>query len=262
MENNNDTFKMFIPFELVKGKEICDKNGKKRKMLFKGTASTAEKDLDGETLDPNGFDYSIFMKSGHINWNHQSSKDPLAIIGEPTKAIVKNNKFEIEGFLYEDSELAKKVYKLQDIFEKSSSTRRLGFSIEGNAIERDPLNKKYVKKALIMNVAIAPTPKNLGTSMSLVKAFEYESITSVADNIITDIVHDGERIIMNKAFDILMTKSTAIIVSDTKFKEHVLTIHKAIEAGSVSCDIDEIKQHLSKFRSELDSTVWVLDEND
>lgn len=260
MVQEADKIAMFIPFTFVKG-EVTDSKGKKRKMLFKGVASNMKTgaDMDGEILDPNGFDYTHLLKSGHINWNHQASKDPMAIVGEPTSAKVVNNEFHIEGFLYDESELAQKIYKTAEMLEKSGSTRRLGFSVEGNATERDPINKKHVKKASIMNVAIAPTPKNAGTYMALVKGFEYDSVESLCDNIIVDVTSDGERALINKSFDIAIVKDRSIVISDEVFTNAVVSISKAIEDGDIVSGVDIIKSEISSFTPILNRTLWVKD---
>ncbi len=249
---------MFIPFEIIKGKEVVDRTGKKRKMMFKGVASNMDTgaDMDGEILDPNGFDYTQFLKSGHINYNHMSSKDPLAIVGEPTAASVVDNKFIIEGYLYEESELAQKIYKAAEILEKSGSTRRLGFSIEGNAILRDPANKKLIKKAAITNVAIAPTPKNAGTSMELVKGLQFDIVKSVSDNIIVDSVSDGNRLLIDSNLNIDIVKSDSIVMSNDDFQKAITMVASEINKGEIVSGVEIIKSHFGGFRQILNGSLW------
>ena len=45
-------------------------------------------------------------------------------------------------------------------------------SIEGKALERDPMNPKRITKALITGLAITPTPVNANTSLDLVKGIQ------------------------------------------------------------------------------------------
>lgn len=255
-----DTFKVFVPFELVKGGGV-DKKGKKVPMKFKGIASNAKtgKDMDGETLDVNGFDYAPLLKSGHINWNHQANKDPMAIVGEPTSAKVINNEFHIEGVLYSESDLANKIYKAAEIMEKSGSTRRFGFSIEGIATQRDPKDKKRVTKASIMNVAICPTPKNAGTSMQLVKGMEFDMIKSdeFTDELIMDTINGSERVIIDKAFNIAIIGAKDKIIDNNTFEKSVVAIHEAMLQGTITGNIDEIKSHIASFKQALNCTVWV-----
>ena len=251
-----DEFQMFVPIEFMKGKEVPDKKGKKRKMVFKGIASTPKTgaDLDGEILEPTGFDYSPLLKSGHINWNHMAAKDPMAIVGEPTGASVSNGDFHIEGFLYDDSELAQKIYKAAEMLDKSGSTRKLGFSIEGMATERDPSNKKRITKAKIMNVAICPTPKNEGTIFNIVKGMEFVEDGS---DMIIDVVNGDERVMIDKSFNIAIIKANALVISDDDFQKSVVTISNSIKDGILTEGIDEIKSHIASFKQALNGTVWV-----
>jgi hypothetical protein len=163
----NNKFSAFIPVELIKAK---DKEGKEIKKL-RGVASTPDVDSDGEMLMPSGFDLSTFLEKGVFNWHHQQKGKPMAIIGEPTmaKIINKGQALEVECELY-DTPLANEVYELAGLLEKSSKTRRLGFSIEGSAIERDEKNPKIIRKANITGCAITYMPKNSKTWAEIVKA--------------------------------------------------------------------------------------------
>lgn len=256
METVQDTFSLFVPMELIKG-EHTGKTGKKSNMKFKGIASNPKtgEDLDGEILDVNGFDYSLLLKSGHINWNHQAQKDPMAIVGEPTAAMVKNNEFHIEGMLYSESELANKIYKAAEMLEKSGSTRKFGFSIEGMPIERDAKNKKHIKKAKILNIAICPTPKNAGTEMQLVKGLEFDTLLN--SNYLIDQVCGDDRVIIDKSFNISIIKSSDTIIEDSIFQKSVVEISDAISKGYIVSGLDEIKRRISSFRQALNCTVWV-----
>ena len=163
---NQDKFNFFVPFELEKGK---DKTGKPL-MKIKGICSSISEDSDGESLDPAGFDFKPLLEKGFLNWNHQANTNAKAIVGEPTHAAVINDgkDFYIEGFLY-DNEQGKAVAELAESLEKNSSSRRLGFSLEGKAQERDVFNPKKVKKAVIHHMAITYCPKNSNTLMSIMK---------------------------------------------------------------------------------------------
>ncbi len=168
METN---FKFHLPLEVLE--KATDANGREI-MKIGGIASTAEKDADGEYLDPKGFDLSYFKNQGFFNWHHMSKKDPNAIIGEPTGAKITPEGLYVEGFLYSDSELAKSVYDTAKMLEKSSNNRRLGFSIEGKATKRRNDDEKhadfkYVEKAAITGCAITFMPKNPKTYMDLIK---------------------------------------------------------------------------------------------
>lgn len=172
MSNQTDTFEFFAPIELIKAKD-----GEQTIMKMKGVASTSTQDSDGEFLDPNGFQLDYFLNSGYMNWNHQTNKNPLAIIGKPTKAKIVKGKMNIECELFGKNPLAKDVYKLGEVLK--SQGMNLGFSIEGKVIERDENDPRKVKKAKITGCAITPNPKNQDAVAEIVKGHvnDYEELS-------------------------------------------------------------------------------------
>lgn len=177
-ENNEDKFSVFIPFEIEKATDLSV--DKYQNMRIRGIASSTKhgEDADGETLEPSGMDVSDLLSRGTLNFHHLWTKDPLAIIGEPVKAEIRNDELYIEGKLYPSSQKARDVYDLGEILEKDSKTRRLGFSIEGKALVRDPKNKNRILKSRLSAIAITPSPKCKGTRMDIMKGglsdIEYE----------------------------------------------------------------------------------------
>lgn len=180
MVKDDNKFNFFIPATFEKGS-----NGDDTVMRIKGIASSETEDSDGETLLPSGFDLTPLLSKGFLNYNHQSQKDPSAIIGEPTRAEIINNGKDlyIEGFLYPDSDEARKTFKLAQVLEKNSPNRRMGFSIEGKALEKDPFNPLRITKARITGIALTACPKNANTLLSIMKGeysepfIEVETVT-------------------------------------------------------------------------------------
>lgn len=211
---NNDNFKFFVPFNVL---EKAKNEEGKEVMRIKGIASTVDEDTDGEYMVPEGFELDYFNDYGFLNWHHQVKNNPLAIIGEPTKAFVKDNQLHVEGFLYDENPLAKQVYDLGEILQKSSKKRSLGFSIEGKVLERDSLNKKRVTKARITGLAVTPTPKNAQTLAEIVKGeihedtVEFDLIKDESNGgacYIVDVMRpSGERITVDTDFNIKVFKS-------------------------------------------------------
>ncbi len=157
-------FKIWMPCELTKAGD-----GKDEKWGFKGIASTTKRDTDGETLMPSGFDLTYFNESGLVNWNHLSKENPAAIIGEPTMAKIVPEGLYVETELYK-TPTAKGVWELaKAMSKKKNSTKKLGFSIEGKVIERDPLDPTKILKAKITGLAITPTPKNNATFAEMIE---------------------------------------------------------------------------------------------
>ena len=143
-------------------------------MRLGGIASTKDEDADGEFLDPTGFDTSFLQTNGVVNWHHGAKSNPETIIGEPSKVELNDKGLYLEVDLYPQSAMAKGVYKLAQVLEKNSKTRRLGFSIEGRALERGSNDKNHpaynqIKKAAITGVAITHMPKNPNTLAQIIK---------------------------------------------------------------------------------------------
>lgn len=169
MQNN---FTFWCPIE--KSQEIIDPTTGEQVMRLGGIASTADEDSDGEILDPNGFDIQPLLKSGMVNWHHQAKGMPSTIIGEPSKAEIRDDGLYIETDLYPDSKVAREVWELAQTLEKNSKTRRLGYSIEGKVLKRGSNDKnspeyKKVEKAIITGVAITHMPKNPKTFANIIK---------------------------------------------------------------------------------------------
>lgn len=218
MDKDKNKFHFFVPADIEKAED--SDSGERGKMKIKGVASTPDRDSDDEVLDPNGFVLDFFLKSGFLNWHHRAKEDPSAIVGEPTMAEVRDNGLYIEGELYEDSELAKSIYDLAKTLKKRDSSRRLGFSIEGKVLERDLVDDRKIKKALITGCAITPTPKNPHTIMDVMKGkdtsepMEYEMLEGADANggatreLIVDVTRpDGTRITVDKDLKINVEKT-------------------------------------------------------
>lgn len=142
-----------------------DENGD---WIVEGVASTGDTDLQDDTLVSEGLDYSYFLNKGFLKWEHE--KNPKNFIGEPLEAQIRKDGFYIKGRLYAHSPLAQEAVQAIETLEKSNAQRRVGFSIEGNVVKRDPRNPKKILKAVIRNVALTMQPVNTGTWASLVKS--------------------------------------------------------------------------------------------
>lgn len=207
-----DDFSVFIPFETIKGGEGTDKY---QNMLFRGIASTTKhgEDADGETLEPEGMDLADLLREGNINYHHLWTDKPSTIIGEPVKAEIRNGELYLEGRLYPSSAKAREVFDLAEVLEKDSDTRRLGFSIEGKAVKRDPRNKNRITKSRIRNVAITPSPKCKGTRMEIMKGgldnIDFELVKAMDDGnggefspYLIDVTDNGVRRTVDKHLNI------------------------------------------------------------
>lgn len=229
--NVPDKFNFFCPAKITKAK---DKEGKEI-MKIGGIASTASVDADGEILDPAGFQLDYFLNSGYLNWHHQAKTDPTAIVGEPTKAEVTKDGLYIEGILYADSKTAQGIYSLAKTLEKNKSTRRLGFSIEGKVLERDPLDETKILSAQITGVAITPTPKNPNTLLNIIKGLyvddddqESQAVSQPANPanggttyILNMELPNGDKLYVTKDCQVKVVKATTTESAAAIMPEHV-----------------------------------------
>lgn len=249
-----DDFNFFVPLlSIEKGK---DKSGNEV-MIVEGVASTSDEDADEEVLLPEGYILDRFKSMGFINWNHMAKADPSKIIGEPIDCYVKNNKFYIKGMLYPDQKQARDTYQLIQTLKKSGSSRKLGWSIEGKALQRDPHNPKRIIRALITGVAITPTPVNGNTFVDLVKGeqkndfvnYEFDETANGGKTYILDVITtDNVRVRVDKNFNIIIgkamsTDSGRALINESldkkliKLKEASENLKKAYDSGLVTKDV-------------------------
>jgi hypothetical protein len=166
----NERFNFFVPAEVIFEKAGDDKGEARYKnMIIQGVASDNSLDLDQQSMEPNGFDLSIFKAAGLINYEHQAKRSPKAFIGEPVEAEIRNNKFFIKAKLWEKSPLARDLYDTIDIMKSSGSKRKLAWSIEGTPLQKDPRNPNRITKALITHTALTFMPKNTNSWAEIVK---------------------------------------------------------------------------------------------
>lgn len=204
-----DNFKLYMDIDITKSSSQEEDENRYSNMVFSGVASDATKDAEGEILDPKGFIYDRFLKSGLINLDHLPSRSPINKsrfwIGEPIEAYVKDGKFFVKGKLWEKSPEARAFWdKCVEMLE-SGSTRKPGMSVEGKALERDPQNPGHITKALITNVALTMTPVNPSTFVDIQKS---KKSMSYDDNVLFEWKNeDGDICVIDKDFNCKLKKS-------------------------------------------------------
>ena len=153
-------FRQWVPFETVeveKGGEASDSLGR-----IKGIASSEYVDADGEVIVQKGIDWSYFLNHGFLSLEH-----PLGVlnaVGESVSAeVVKIDGVpatEITADIHLQDPVGKSVWEKARMLKKSGSKRKLGFSIEGEALERDSEDPKKIVRSRVISVAISAAPKN------------------------------------------------------------------------------------------------------
>lgn len=171
---NND-FQFIMPANLSKSSD--------GEWVVAGLASTADTDLQGEIIDQNGMDLSpIDQGKGWFNWDHKPGVENL--LGTLDGYKKTNQGLFVKGRLFKNKEKSKSVYEVMSSLGKSDSGR-VGMSVEGKILERDPKNPKIIKKCRIDKVALTLNPVNTKTYADLVKSLNVENddlIKSLSDS--------------------------------------------------------------------------------
>lgn len=157
-----NTFRFDIPIEAIMK---SGPDGKERRIG--GICTTDQMDRQMETILQDGLDFDPFLKGGWFNDNHDASTD--AVLGYPDTAELKelssgHKGWYVEGHLLK-TDRANKIWELANDLQKHD--RKLGFSVEGRILQRDPDDPRKIKKAVVTEVAITKCPVNPGTALSV-----------------------------------------------------------------------------------------------
>lgn len=217
MTTMNSDFNFYVPLDNREIIKATKKTGEDRykNMLLSGVASDNSVDLSGETLEPAGYITDVFLKSGNVNYEHLAKKSPKFIIGKPIDAKIDGNNFIIKAKLLSKSQLARDTWDKLIELEEEGSPVRAGWSIEGKALQRDPLNPKRITKALITNVALTFNPVNQNTFAEICKGIQQNDFveqtfneSEVEEPYIFEFEMNGKKVRVNKNYDIYVVKST------------------------------------------------------
>jgi hypothetical protein len=245
-----DNFKLFTELDIVKAESKGSKqedSDRYKNMIFSGVASDRSKDAEEESLDPNGFIYDRFLKSGLFNLDHLPSRSPVNKskywIGEPIEAHVKDGKFFVKGKLWEKSPEARAFWDKALEMKESGSTRKPGMSVEGKALERDPKNPAKITKALITNVALTFTPVNDHTYLDIQKSRVFDPNDLQASSILLEYEFENQKICINKNLE-------CSIIEKSRFDvDNFWTIYKSYQKGLISKQVldDYVKKIENNF---------------
>jgi hypothetical protein len=154
-------------FEFETFEKASAEPGKERRIA--GIVSTDHLDKQHEVLVQEGLDFTPFLKGGYFNDNHL--KETGKAVGYPERAELRTlpdgrKGWYVEGYLLKGHSAADEIWSLATALERSGAPRRLGFSVEGSILERDPADPRMVKKAVVREVAITRCPVNDKTSLT------------------------------------------------------------------------------------------------
>lgn len=132
--------------------------------LVRGYASTGKKDLQQEQIDPSGIDASYLVSDGWVDFEHDTDQ----VIGVPTKNTHVDNKgLFLEARLFKNMPQVQDIIKLYHNIKDNNIDRNLGFSIEGNVIERDEDDESIIRQVQITGVAVTKNPANTDATWEL-----------------------------------------------------------------------------------------------
>jgi hypothetical protein len=141
--------------------------GKERRIG--GIVSTDHIDKQGEILLQEGLDFGPFLSDGWFNDNHSKATGG-GLIGYPEQAFIKSlpeghKGWYVEGYLLKGHPPADEIWSAASALQKSGRT--LGWSVEGNILDRDDENSRIVRKAVVKEVAVTRCPVNTHTSLGV-----------------------------------------------------------------------------------------------
>lgn len=163
--NNVRDMQIYVPLiDLIKSEDSKSLGSQKGIIgKIRGLASTPDLDYQGEKVVQKGLDISSFLEKGFLNLDHDNSR----IVGYPDKNNTKITKdgLYLEGYLLDNSD-GRRFWETAIALQKSGTSRRLGFSIEGQVLKED--DKGQILKARVTNVAVTSTPCNANATWNAV----------------------------------------------------------------------------------------------
>ena len=156
-----ETFSVWAPMETFE-KSRNPNGGDSEDMVGKigGIVSAQTVDQQKETLSQDGVDWSYFLDKGWFNYEHNAGPDNVLGHPERVSATTFQGKpaTRVEGVLYLAKAKAKEIFETAQAMKKAGNARQLGFSVEGQVLERDSSDKTKIKKSRVLNVAITAHP--------------------------------------------------------------------------------------------------------
>jgi len=133
-----------------------------------GLASTSSWDQQGEKVLQEGIDLTPIKEGrGYFNFEHSSA--PENRLGRVEGYKQGQEHLYVHGELFKGNPRADAIYAIMKALEDRGESA-VGLSIEGNVIERDPLDKKIIKRCIINNISLTMKPANNETYASLMKS--------------------------------------------------------------------------------------------
>lgn len=151
---------------------------------FEGIVSTEHLDHMADITVQDGVDWDYFKNHGIFNYEH--SDKPEDFVGLPLdvkrNAIYEGKKGTwVKGRLLLHQARAREVYKA--ILALDGTGRRIGLSIQGRVLLRDPLNRRRILKSIIPKVSFTFNPINPHTFVDISKGVGEQVLQGSQDDL-------------------------------------------------------------------------------
>ena len=167
-ENEIELFSCWTPIDIAKSMptiSMPEENKEEEKFApISGLISSETKDLQGDTLLQGGVNWDYFLKKGWLNYEHKQG--PEFIVGEPISLEKRDGSTYLKGKLYLNTDLGKAVYNTAKAISEVSD-RRIGFSVEGQVLERDKNDSSIITKSRVLNVSVTAHPVNPDSTLEI-----------------------------------------------------------------------------------------------
>lgn len=163
-----DVFSSFQPFSI----DLSKADDEKDTIEIEGIATTEHEDTAGEIILQEGLDWSYCLKNGSFNYDH--SNEPKFIMGAPQSVNKLTYKGKpatsIKGVLYAKKQIVKDLVENFKAMKSAGDIRQLGFSIEGQVMQRDNKQPHIITRARVLNVSLTHNPCNTEATVAMVKS--------------------------------------------------------------------------------------------
>ena len=163
-----DVFSSFQPFSI----DLSKADDEKDTIEIEGIATTEHEDTAGEIILQEGLDWSYCLKNGSFNYDH--SNEPKFIMGAPQSVRKLTYKGKpatsIKGVLYAKKQIVKDLVENFKAMKSAGDIRQLGFSIEGQVMQRDNKEPHIITRARVLNVSLTHNPCNTEATVAMVKS--------------------------------------------------------------------------------------------
>lgn len=155
--------------------------------VVEGVASCEESDADAEHVLQKGMDTEPLIQCGYFNWDHKDGLGAEYLIGIPQEAVIApavdfkeqlgksldGLAFYVRGelFQHKDKPKAREVWNHLQAMQDLKVPRTLGWSVQGQVLERDRLDPRRIVKSVCRQLAITHQPKQRYTFAQLAKSF-------------------------------------------------------------------------------------------